>query len=145
MTIYKLEDENSRVLFYEDARTAQNFEFRHRGLYTVMYVFDDRKNYNVVYRRNNLNFVQFSLKDKTYLNVMIQASDSQLYSYAYGFSNKEFMEIANKIKVKDSEKIGTLEHEGVVFDSSSKALSNWNDKLVFFTPLISPLRSIGGR
>jgi hypothetical protein len=145
VTIYKLEDENGRVLFYEDARTELNFEFRHRGLYTVMYVFDDRKKYNVIYRRNNLKLVQFPLKDKTYLNVMIQASDSQIYSYAYGFSNKEFMEIANKIKVKESDELGELKHEGLVLESSSKALSNWNDKLVYFTPLISPLRSMGGR
>jgi len=145
VTIYKLENENNRILFYEDARTELNYEFRHRGLYTVMYVFDDRQNYNVIYRRNNLKLVQFPLKDKRHLNVMIQASDSQIYSYAYGFSNEEFMKIAQEIKVKDSDKLGELKHEGVTFDSSSEPLSNWNDKLVFFTPLISPLRAMGGR
>jgi len=145
VSIYKLEDENARVLFYEDAKTSLTFEFRYRGLYTLLYIFDDRQHYDVVYERNNLKLVQFRLKDKRYLNVMIQASDSQKYSYAYGFSNKEFMEIAKKIKVKDSDEIAKLEHEGVVFDSSSKPLSNWNATLVFFTPLITPLRMMGSR
>lgn len=145
VTIYKLENENSRVLFYEDARTSLNFEFRYGGLYTLMYIFDDRQHYDVIYERNNLKLVQFRLKDKRYLNVVIQASDSQIYSYVYGFSNKEFMEIANKIKLQDSDEIKELEHEGILFDSSSKSISNWNDNLVFFTPLITPLRAMGGR
>ncbi|WP_415398265.1 hypothetical protein [Sulfurimonas sp. CS5] len=144
VTIYKLEDENGRVLFYEDARTSLNFEFVERGLYTVMYIFNNVQRYDIVYERNNLKLVQFALKDKRYLNAMIQASDSQIYSYTYGFSNKEFMKIAKKIKVKDSDTIEELEHEGLVFKNSSKALSNWNDRLVFFTPLIAPLRTMSG-
>ncbi len=144
VTIYKLEDKNGRVLFYEDARTDLNFEFRYLGLYTVMYIFNDRQHYDLVYERNNLTLIQLKLKDSRYINVMIQASDSQIYSYAYGFSNKEFMDIAKKIKVNDSDKIKKLEHEGIILNSSSKALSNWNDELVFFTPLITPFRSMGG-
>jgi hypothetical protein len=142
--IYKLEDEKGRILFYEDARTEQNFEFNYSGLYTVMYIFDDRKKYNVLYKRNNLKLVQLYLKNKTYLNVMIQASDSQKYSYVYGFSNKEFMEIAQKIKIKEIGEIKALKDESIVLNSSSKALSNWNDEVVFFTPLISPMRMLGG-
>ncbi|MFT7003497.1 MAG: hypothetical protein ACJAWW_000846 [Sulfurimonas sp.] len=143
VTIYKLEDKEGRVLFYEDARTEENFEFTYSGLYTVMYVFDDRQKYNILYKRNNIQLVQFKLKDEKYLNVMIQASDSQRYSFAYGFSNKEFLEIANIIKVKGNDTIGKLEHEGLVLDSSSKALSNWNAELVFFKPLISTFSTIG--
>lgn len=144
VTIYKLEDENGRVLFYEDARTSLNFEFVERGLYSVMYIFNNIQRYDIVYERSNLKLVQFALKDKRYLNVMIQASDSQMYSYAYGFSNKEFMEIAKKIKTNDSDKIKELKHEGLVFNNTSEAISNWNDRLVFFTPLITPLRSMSG-
>jgi len=145
VTIYKLEDKKGRVLFYEDARTALNFEFNFNELYTLMYIFDDRKNYDLVYKRNNLMLVQFHLKDKSYLNVMIQASDSQNYSYVYGFSNREFMEIAQKIKLNESDEIQELKHEGRLLDSSSKFLSDWNDVLVFFTPLITPLRTMDRR
>jgi hypothetical protein len=52
--------------------------------------------------------------------------------------------VTHKIKVKDSDTIEELEHEGLVFKNSSKALSNWNDRLVFFTPLIAPLRTMSG-
>jgi uncharacterized protein YcfL len=52
--------------------------------------------------------------------------------------------LTNKIKVKDSDELGKLKHDVIVLHSSSKALSNWNDKLVFFTPLISPLRAMSG-
>ena len=145
VTIYKLQNEDGRVLFYEDARTALNFEFRYGGLYSVMYIFNNRKNYDLVYKRNNLKMVQFRLKDSKYLNVLIQASDSQVYSFVYGFSNEEFLKIANEIKLKESDKLGELKHEGVVFDTESKPLSDWNDKMVYFTPLITPLRTLGGR
>lgn len=144
VTIYKLEDENGRVLFYEDARTSLNFEFVERGLYSVMYIFNNIQRYDIVYERNNLKLVQFALKDKRYLNIIIQASNSQIYSYAYGFSNKEFMKIAKKIKTNDSNTIEKLKHEGLVFNNTSEAISNWNDELVFFTPLIAPLRTMSG-
>jgi hypothetical protein len=142
---YKLQNKKGRVLFYEDAKTSLSFEFTNTGLYTFMYVLNDIQKYELVYKRNNLELVQVLLKNKTYLNVMIQASDSQVYSYVYGFSNKEFNQIAQKIKVNKNDKIQELKHEGVIFESSSKYISNWNDEIVFFTPLITPLRMLGGR
>ena len=145
VSIYKLKSKDSRVLFYERASTDQSFEFKYDGLYTVMYVFNNRVKYEEVYRRNNLKLLQLQLKDKRYLNVMVQASDTQNYSFTYGFSNKEFMKIANKIKVKDEDKLLVLKHEALTFTKESKSLSDWNDTLVFFTPLIIPLRGMFGR
>ncbi len=145
VTMYKLKDEDGRVLFYEDVRTAQEFEFNYGGLYTVMHIFDNRKKYDEVYRRNNLRLVQFKLDSSTYLNVLIQASDTQIYSYVYGFSNEEFLKIAQMVKVKDDDELGELKHEGIVLNDASKPLSNWNDKMVYFTPLITPLRGVYGR
>nr|WP_321265801.1 hypothetical protein [uncultured Sulfurimonas sp.] len=143
VTISKLEDDYGRVLFYEDARTDLNFEFVYGGLYTVMYIFDDRKTYELVYERNNLKFVQLKLKDERYLNIIIQASDSQVFSYVYGFSNEEFIKIINTIK-QNNEKIQKLKYKATIFDNLSKSLSKWNDELVFFTPLIAPFRALGG-
>ena len=143
--IYKMQDESGRVLFYENAHTAIDFEFNFGGLYSVMYIFDDSKKYEEVYRRNNLRLVQLKLKNGEYLNVLIQASDSQVYSYVYGFSNKEFMKIAHSIKLKEDEKIQELKFKAITLNSSYSALSNWNDKMVFFTPLIIPLRTMGRR
>ncbi|MCD6433366.1 MAG: hypothetical protein J7L21_04930 [Sulfurimonas sp.] len=139
---YKLQNSNARVLFYEDARTALNFEFNVGGLYSVMSIFDDVKEYEEFYTRNNLRLVQIKLKDKNYVNVLIQESDSQIYSFVYGFSNEEFTKIAQMVKV-DERVLPKLKYEAVVFSSSSKPLTNWNDKMVYFTPLIVPLRSMG--
>jgi len=143
INIYKLKDSNGRVLFYEDAKTELNFEFNFSELYTVMYVFDDAQEYEEVYKRNNLSFVQIKLKDKRYLNVIIQASDTQEYSFVYGFSNEEFLKLAKSVVLKDDKKDLVLKYKGVVFDANAKSLSEWNDKLVYFTPLITPLRVMG--
>ena len=142
---YKLSDKSGRVLFYEDVRTALDYELNFGGLYTIMYVFDNSKKYTEVYRRNNLRLVQLELKNSKYLNLLIQASDTQIYSYVYGFSNEEFMSIANSVKLKDDEILGELKHKSVVFTNSSKPLSDWNDMMVYFTPLITPFREFGYR
>ncbi|WP_294963874.1 hypothetical protein [Sulfurimonas sp.] len=143
VTIYKLKNENGRILFYEEAKTELDFEFVYGGLYSVMYIFDDRQEYEVLYKRNNLSLVQLKLKDSSYLNVMIQASDSQVYSYVYGFSNEEFVQIAQMLKINENDKLGELKYEALIFSSQSKALSTWTDEMVFFTPLIMPLRVLG--
>ena len=139
---YKLKSAAGEVLFYEDARTALNFEFNFGGLYTVLYIFDDASEYEELCQRNNLRMVQIKLKDGSYVNVIIQASDTQEYSYVYGFSNKEFMKIYETLRAKDSER-KTLKYEGIVFDNRSKNITNWNDNLVYFVPLITPLRVMG--
>jgi hypothetical protein len=139
---YKLESESGEVVFYEDARTSLNFEFNFGGLYTVLYIFDDAREYEELYQRNNLRMVQIKLKDGSYVNVIIQASDTQEYSYVYGFSNKEFMKIYETLKGKDSEN-KVLKYEAITFDKKTKNITNWNDKLVYFTPLITPLRIMG--
>ena len=143
VTIYKLQGENNKILFYEDARTALNFEFNFGGLYSVMYIFDNSQKFYELYQRNNLRLVQIKLKDSGYLNVMIQSSSVGIYSYVYGFSNKEFIDIANRVKLKESDVLGVLEHEGITFTHNSKAMSNWNDLMVYFTPLIIPVRELG--
>jgi len=141
---YKLENGEGRVLFYEQAETELNFEFNFGGLYTVMYVFDNAQEYEEVYRKRNLRLVQLKLKDKKSVNVLIQASDTQEISYVYGFSNDEFLKLAAKLVDNPDEEVKLLEHEGITLKKSQKAITNWNDKLVFFTPLIRPIRMMGG-
>ena len=97
---YKLKSTNNNVLFYEHGSTALNFEFNFGGLYTVMCVFDDAQKYEQLYKRNNLRMVQIKLKDNRYVNVIIQASDTQNYTFVYGFSNDEFIRIYKKIRRK---------------------------------------------
>jgi len=142
---YKLKNESGRVLFYEDARTALNFEFNFGGLYTVMYVFNDAQEYEEVYRKNNLRLVQLKLKNSEYVNVLIQASDTQIISYVYGFSNHEFLKLARELAKDSDEEIKQLKYQGVSLSKSQAPLTNWNDKLVYFTPLITPLRVMGMR
>ncbi len=142
--IYKLKNDKNRVLFYEKAQTTLEFEFNFGALYSVMYIFDYSRKYTDIYKRNNLRFVQLQLKNGTAVNVLIQASDTQFITYVYGFSNEEFMEIANSVRDSDDE-LGTLEHNGIVFNDNSKHFSTWTDKMVYFAPLITPARYLGGR
>ena len=141
---YKVTNDDGSVLFFEDAETDLLYEFNFLELSTVMYIFDDSKKYEKVYVRNNLSLVQIMMKNKSYVNVLIQANSSQIYSYIYGFSNEEFLKIANMIKLEDT-KIEPLKFQGVVFDKSSKPHTNWNDLLVFFTPLITQFKGAGSR
>jgi len=142
---YKLVNEQGRVLFYENARTELNYEFNFGGLYTVMYLFNDSQEYEEVFSKNNLRLVQLTLKDKTHVNVLIQASDTQIYSYVYGFSNHEFINLARKLRTDGDVEIKRLKYQGVSLSLSQDPITTWNDKLVYFTPLIRPLLGMGIR
>lgn len=142
---YKLEDENGRTIFYEVAKTTMSYEFNYGGLYTTMYIFDDSKKYESVYEKNNLSLVQIELKDASYLNLIIQASSSHIYTFAYGFSNAEFLQIANRVIENDSLKLKELKHDAITFTPSDPAKSNWSDEVVFFAPLIIPNRALNSK
>jgi hypothetical protein len=138
---FKTKSVSGTVLFAEHIYTDSSYEFNFGGLSTVMYAFDDSRKYEEVYIRNNLKLVQIQLKDKRYVNVMIQANQVQAYSFIYGFTNDEFFKIAKKIKTKDGVVIKPR-FDVVTLRNDSKALTNWNDLLIFFTPLIVPLREL---
>jgi len=140
---YKLEDTKGRVLFYEKVETAVDFEFKSSALYTVMYIFNDTKEYEEVYHKNNLRLVQLKLKDKRGVNVLIQASDTQVISYVYGFSNYEFIKLAKQLGADSDVEIKELKYQGVLFNTAESSVTNWNDKMVYLTPLITPIRVMG--
>ncbi len=140
---YKLEDTKGRVLFYEKVETALDFEFKSSALYTVMYIFNDTKEYEEVYHKNNLRLVQLKLKDKRGVNVLIQASDTQVISYVYGFSNYEFIKLAKQLGADSDVEIKELKYQGVLFNTAESSVTNWNDKMVYLTPLITPIRVMG--
>jgi hypothetical protein len=140
VTQYKLQTTRGDILFYEDAHTGLDFEFNFGGLYTVLYVFNNAQKYESVLQKNNLVMLQVKFDKERYVNLILQESDTQVYSYVYGFSNEEFLKIAktvssNKNNIK-------LKYEGVTFNKDSKNITNWNDELVYFTPLITPLRVV---
>jgi len=142
---YKLENQEGRVLFYEEARTELNYEFNFSGLYTVLYIFDNAQEYEEIYRRNNLRLLQIKLKDNSSVNVLLQASDTQIISYVYGFSNDEFLQLAAKLAENPDEEVKQAKYQGITLNKSQKPVTNWNDKLVYFAPLITPARFMGGR
>ena len=142
---YKLEDENGRVLFYEEAETELDFEFNFGGLYTVMYIFSDAREYTELYKENNLRLVQLKLKDNRSVNILIQANDTQFISYVYGFSNDEFMKLAKQLSLESNREIKRLKHQGIIVSKAQEPVTNWNAQMVFFTPLITPLRVMGLR
>jgi len=140
---YTLINQENRVLFYEQARTTLNFEFNFNALYTLMYIFNDAQEYEDVYKSNNLRLVQLKLKNETYINVLMQGSDTQVMSYVYGFSNEEFLKLAATLAEESKNEVKPLQNAGTITSKSQGSLTNWNDKLVFFTPLITPLRIMG--
>ncbi len=137
---YKMQDEGA-TLFYEALKTDLSYEFNYTGLYSVMLIFDDAKEYEIIYRRNNLVFLQLKLKSKLIVNIMYQFSDTQILSYTYGFSNTKFKSMIQKIKDTDDAVI--LAYEATTITKATKALTNWNDEMVYFAPLITPLRVKG--
>ncbi len=136
---YKLENQKNQILFYENIYTTTDYEFNFSELYTVMYSFDV-KEYEEIYSSNNLNFFQLKLKNKSYINIIIFSNETQNISYAYGFSNKDFLKIIQKVKSKEDKELLVLKYNGIVFDLLSKPLSRWDDYLIYFTPLITPVR-----
>ncbi len=141
---YIMQSSEGNILFGEYGETDLSFQFAKSELSTLMYVFDNSRQYEMVYKRNNLQLVQIQLKDKTYVNALIHANNPQDYHFVYGFSNEEFSKIALAVKVKDTE-ITALKFEAVIFYDDAKSQTNWNDQLVYFTPLIEPIRGMRGR
>ena len=140
---YTLKDEYNRVLFYEDAKTALEYEFNFNDLNTLLLIFGDINQYEIVYRRNNLTFVQLVLKDDTRLNVLLQASSSQIISYVYGFSNYEFIKMAKEINTDSKGEVKRVKLQAQTIIDEHYPLTKWNDKMVYFAPLITPIRSMG--
>lgn len=134
-------DASNNKIFYEYVETSLDYELNFDDLYTLMYVFDSHK-YEEVYIDENLQFYQLNLKSKSYINVIVYSNDTQYISYAYGFSNEDFIKIIKSLKPKDK-KISKLKFDALVFDAKAKPLSKWSDVLVYFTPLIVPARYKG--
>jgi hypothetical protein len=130
----------NEILFMEYAYTSLDYEFNFSMLNTLLYVFDSNS-YEEVYNSNNLTLLQIKLKDK-YINVLLQSNDTQELKIIYGFSNKTFLNLAKKLnsikKTKNS--IKPLKKEVITLKQTSKPLTKWSDRLVHFTPLITPLR-----
>ncbi len=139
---YKLIDQKNRILFYEEVTTSIEYELNFSALYTVMYVFNDAQEYEEIFRSNNLRLIQLKLKDNESVNIMIEANDTQAISYVYGFSNEEFAKLANSLAIEAKKEAKALKYKVEVL---KKPLTNWNDRLVYFAPLLTPLRMTGGR
>ncbi len=142
---YKLENESGRILFYEEVSTELDYEFNFSALYTVMYIFNDAQEYEELYRKNNLRLIQLKLKNQDRVNILIQANDTQEISYVYGFSNDEFIKIAKKLSKDSNKELKQLQYQAINLNKSQEVVTNWNDYMVYFTPLITPLRVMGIR
>ena len=139
----RLQDEYGRVLFYEDVETDSSYEFNFNELYSLLYIFGEIKKYERVYTRNNLSFFQLLLPNDKRINVMVQASSSQRISFVYGFSNYEFIKLAKKIKGDSEGEFKRLKYQARTLTMQEKPLTKWSTELIYFTPLITPLRGLG--
>lgn len=140
---YTFLSKDGNKLFAESVETDDLFEFNFSKLYTIMYIFSDSKKYEKIYTRRNIQLVQVKLNNNTYVNVLAQGNNTQNYLFVYGFSNEEFLAIADEIKLK-GEEISKPKFKAVVFNEESTSQTKWNDLLVFFTPLITPLQELKG-
>lgn len=141
--IYKSKIQNSKsVLLYEDVIADINWEFKHGTVATIQYIFDSYKS-DVVYMSSDVALLQLRVNKTQFVNMLVEKSGTQELSYVYGFSNKEFIELAQKIMPKDGESLSKLKNEGIVFSSEIKHLSTWSVQMLFLEPLLKPVMRRG--
>ena len=98
----------NQKIFYEQINTENDHELRGTSLNQILRIFN-LKSANVVYQSNSLLFVQLEEKN-SYINLIAETSSLTTLSFVYGFSNREFFQIADVFEIKaDSLKLKGIE------------------------------------
>lgn len=137
--ILRLND-NSLVV-YEEAVTDELFEFENTTAWLVSEIFDAKKIYKL-YSNKHLYAFQLLLPNDQILNLIAQQDDSQELKLIYGMNTEKFMQI---LKELDNNTKDTYYQDVMTIENTSNAIqSKWSIIKVHFTPLITPLRHLGG-
>jgi len=137
--ILRLDDDS--LVVYEEAITDDLFEFENTTTWIVSEIFDAKKLYKL-YSNNHLYAFQLLLPNDQILNLIAQQDDTQELKLIYGMSSKKLKQILIKLdnNVKD-----VYRQDVIIIDNISDAIqTKWSVTKVHFTPLITPLRYIGG-
>lgn len=130
---YVIQDDNSRVLFYEDV--IFNRKMKNTLLQTLEYIFAADKAYEI-YSRDNIIMVQLEAGEREHINVIAQSIGSSSLSYVYGISNYEFMKIVEKIKKDPNDKVERLNSQGITLNAFDMGLTRWSKGLLRIHPLV---------
>jgi len=126
---------------YEEAMTDEQFEFEHTTTRATSIVFDTKKMYKV-YANNHLYAFQLLLPNNKMLNLIAQQDDTQELKFIYGMSTKKLDQILKHI---DKNAKNAYYKDVITIDNIENSLwSNWTTWKIHFTPLITPIRQLGG-
>jgi len=129
------------LVVYEEAITDDLFEFENTTTWIVSEIFDAKKLYKL-YSNNHLYAFQLLLPNGKILNLIAQQDDTQELKLIYGMRSKKLKQILKKL---DNNAKDAYYHNVITIEDTSDALwSRWSVTKVHFTPLISPLRYLGG-
>ena len=93
-----IESVSKQVLFYEKITTENDYELKENSLELLKRIFNIHR-INTVYKSSSLIFVQLE-EEESYINLIAQTSSMTELSFVYGFSNKEFFQVANSLNIK---------------------------------------------
>ena len=130
---HKLENDNKRVLFYEDVSTWDDYEFRRNNLNNITYIFN-AKGVSVLYNDNTTLLVQIELLMNQYVNVMAYSNDSENLSYVYGLSNYEFKKIAKELTKDSTKRLLSLPKQGIAVGKEDMSLTRWSETKLIVKP-----------
>lgn len=141
---HKLQDDNNRILFYEEIATDDDYSFRYTPLRNIEYIFNAKKS-TVIYDNNTILLAQIELPQGEHINVMSQSNNMENFSYVYGFSNYEFKKIAREITKDSDKRLPSLRKQGMGVRVDDMPLTRWSEtKLIVkpFTTRTNDLRPI---
>jgi len=136
---YKFQDENG-IIFYEEVDINNNYTLKYTLTNTIQYIFAT-KDMQVVWQNKNLIFAQLELENKLFINIIISSNDAENFSYVYGFSNHEFMNIL-RATVEDKPSIQRVARQAQTLSLGDLELSRWSSQMLIMNPLTTRL---GGR
>lgn len=129
------------LVVYEEAITDDLYEFENTTTWIVSEIFDAKKLYKL-YSNNHLYAFQLVLPNRKILNLIAQQDDTQELKLIYGMRSKKLKQILKKL---DNNAKDAYYHDVITIEDASDALwSRWSVTKVHFTPLITPLRYLGG-
>jgi hypothetical protein len=110
-----------------------DWEFFYGPIATLAYIFDGSDT-QIIYKDSSLSLLQLKVTKGTYINIMMDSTYDDNYTYVYGFSNARFKKLCKELVNQDID----LKHEAKVFNNQSQHMSTWSTLMLFLEPLLAP-------
>ena len=133
---------NGEQIAYEKVTLDPLYEFNLIPLQTIQVLFNT-KSINQIYFKSSFYLLQLTLQDGRVLNMVLNLFDDQTMSYAYGMSTSSLKKMLKELNPQArpgpmAESVVTIPKNSHIF------LSHWSVQIVQLTPLLTPLRYLGG-